>query len=161
MRFKSGDTIVYPPCGVGKITAIEKKEIVGQTLTCYVITILGKDLTVMIPVHNAAKVGLRKVITVQEAEEVCAILQQEMDTMPARWKKRYSFNREKIQTGSIYEIARVLKNLTRLQQTKHLSLHEKRMLERTRELIVREIAHSKHIGTTQAEMLIAKHCYRS
>lgn len=159
--FKNGETVVYPPCGVGKITAIEKKEIVGQTIACYVITILGKNLTVMIPVRNAAKVGLRRVITAKEAERVCAILQQEMDKMPAKWTKRYSFNREKIQTGSIYEIAKVLKNLTRLQKTNHLSLHEKRILERTRDLIVGEIAHSKNIGTTQAEMLIERCCYRS
>jgi CarD family transcriptional regulator len=161
VRFKRGETVVYPPVGVGKITTIEKKKIAGQNIACYVITIPGKNLTVMIPIHNAAKVGLRRVITAKEAERVCAILQQKMDKMPARWTKRYSFHREKIQTGSIYEIAAVLKNLTHLQQTRHLSLHETRMLERIRELIVREIAYSKHIGMTQAEKLIARCCCRS
>lgn len=159
--FKTGDNVVYPPCGVGKIKAIEKKAIAGQSISCYVITIFGKNLTVMIPVRNVAKVGLRRVITAKEAEKVCAILRQKTDKMPAKWMKRYSFHREKIQTGSIYEIARVVKNLTRLQKTKQLSLHEKRMLERTRELIVGEIAHSKNIGTTQAEILIEKCCYRA
>ena len=108
--FKTGDKVVYPPCGVGKIAAIEKKEIAGQSIVCYVITFLGKNLTVMIPVRKAEKVGLRRVITAKEAEKICAILRQKMDKMPTRWTKRYSFHREKIQTGSIYEVARVVKN---------------------------------------------------
>ena len=159
--FRNGETVVYPPCGVGRITAIERKEIAGQNISCYVIRILEKRLTVMIPILNAVKLGLRRVITPEEAENVCTILQQEMDSMPDKWTKRYSFNREKIQTGSIYEIAKVLKNLTRLQETKGLSFSEKRMLDRTRELVVEEIAYSKHLRTLQAEILIEKCCCRS
>ena len=92
-----------------------------------------------------------------------AILQQKMSTMPSlsRWTRRYNFNREKIRTGSIYEIAEVFKNLTLLEKTKDLSLSEKRMLESSRELIVTEIAYSKKIRTTQAETLIDLLCCRS
>jgi CarD family transcriptional regulator len=156
--FKVGEKVVYPPYGVGKIEAIEKKEIAGQRMQCYVLTIFGKNLKILVPVFNVRKVGLRQLIKEEEVEQVLDILQQKMNTMPSRWTKRCNFNREKIRTGSIYEIAEVFKNLTRLEKIRDLSFIEKRMLERTRELIVREIAYSKKIRTAQAESLIDKCC---
>ena len=159
--FEVGEKIVYPPYGVGKIESIEKKEIVGQNMQCYVLTILEKNLKIIVPVFNARKVGLRQLIKEEEVEKVLAILQQKMNKMPSRWTRRYNFNREKIRTGSIYEIAEVFKNLTRLEKIRDLSLIEKRMLENTRELIVTEMAYSKKIRATQAESLIDKLCCRS
>jgi CarD family transcriptional regulator len=159
--FEVDEKIVYPPYGVGKIEAIENKEIAGQKMNCYILHIPGKHLKIIVPVFNARKVGLRQIIKAEDIEKVLHILQQEMDNMPAKWTKRCSLNREKIRTGSIYEIAEVFKNLTRLEKTRDLSMNEKRMLESSRELLVSEIAHSKKIGTTQAESLIDKFCCRS
>jgi len=156
--FEVGEKVVYPPYGVGKIEAIEKKEIAGQKMNCYVLHILGENLKIIVPVFNARKVGLRQLIKEEDVEKVLDILKQEMNKMPSKWTRRCSLNREKIRTGSIYKIAEVFKNLTRLEKTRDLSLIEKRMLESTRELIVSEIAHSKKIRTTQAESLIDKFC---
>jgi CarD family transcriptional regulator len=156
--FGIGDKVVYPTHGVGKIESIEEKEIAGQKIKCYVLNILGKDLKIIVPVFNAQKVGLRQIIKEEEVERVLNILKDEINNMPPKWNKRYSFNLDKIRTGSIYEIAEVFKNLTRLGRKKELSFGERKMLDSTKELIVVEIAHSKKIGTAQAESLVDECC---
>jgi CarD family transcriptional regulator len=156
--FGVGDKVVYPTHGVGKIEAIDEKEIGGQKIKCYVLNILGKDLKIIVPMFNAQKVGLRQIIKEDEVERVLNILRDEINNMPPKWNKRYSFNMDKIRTGSIYEIAEVFKNLTRLGRKKELSFGERKMLDSTKELIVVEIAHSKKIGTAQAESLINECC---
>ncbi|PID59050.1 CarD family transcriptional regulator [candidate division KSB3 bacterium] len=156
--FTVGDKVVYPSHGVGRIEGVEEKEIAGQKVTCYVLSIIGKDLKIIVPTFNAQKVGLRQIIQEPEVERVFDILSDEINNMPPKWNKRYNFNLDKIRTGSIYEIAEVFKNLTRLGQKKELSFGERKMLDSTRELIVMEIAHSKKIGTAQAESLINKCC---
>ena len=158
MVFGVGDKVVYPTHGVGKIESIEEKEVAGQQIKCYVLSILGKELKIIVPIFNAQKVGLREIIKEDEVEKVFDILRDEINNMPPKWNKRYNFNMDKIRTGSIYEIAEVFKNLTRLGRKKELSFGERKMLDSTRELIVIEIAHSKRIGTAQAESLINECC---
>jgi CarD family transcriptional regulator len=156
--FSVGDKVVYPSHGVGKIEAMEEKEIAGQTIQCYVLSIIGKELKIIVPTFNAKKVGLRRIIQENDLEKVFDILRDEINNMPPKWNKRYNFNMDKIRTGSIYEIAEVFKNLTRLGRRKELSFGERKMLDSTKELIVMEIAHSKKIGTAQAESLINECC---
>jgi len=156
--FNVGDKVVYPSHGVGRIEAIEEKEVAGQKIKCYVLSIIGKELKIIVPMFNAQKVGLRQIIQEEEVERVFDILRDEINNMPPKWNKRYTFNLDKIRTGSIYEIAEVFKNLTRLGQRKELSFGERKMLDSTKELIVIEIAHSKKIGTSQAENLINACC---
>ncbi|GAK54824.1 transcriptional regulator [Candidatus Vecturithrix granuli] len=156
--FAVGDKVVYPSHGVGRIEALEEKEIAGQKLQCFVLSIIGKDLKIIVPVSNSQKVGLRQIIDEEEVERIFDILRDEINNMPPKWNKRYNFNMDKIRTGSIYEIAEVFKNLTRLGRRKELSFGERKMLDSTRELIVMEIAHSKRIGTAQAESLIDECC---
>lgn len=157
--FQVGDKVVYPTHGVGRIEAIEEREVANQKIKCYVLSIIGKELKIIVPTFNAQKVGLRQIIQEDEVERVFNILKDEANNMPPKWNKRYNFNLDKIRTGSIYEIAEVFKNLTRLGQRKELSFGERKMLDSTRELIVIEIAHSKKIGTSQAETLINECCF--
>ena len=156
--FSVGDKVVYPTHGVGRIEAMEEKDIAGQKIKCYILSIIGKDLKIIVPTFNVQKVGLRQIIQEQEVERVFDILREEINNMPPKWNKRYNFNLDKIRTGSIYEIAEVFKNLTRLGMKKELSFGERKMLDSTRDLIVMEIAHSKKIGTAQAESLINECC---
>ncbi len=156
--FSVGDKVVYPSHGVGRIEAIEEKEVTGQKIRCFVLSIIGKELKIIVPTFNVQKVGLRQIIQEDELERVFGILREEINNMPPKWNKRYNFNMDKIRTGSIYEIAEVFKNLTRLGRKKDLSFGERKMLDSTRELIVIEIAHSKKIGTAQAETLINQCC---
>ena len=156
--FSVGDKVVYPTHGVGRIEAMEEKDIAGQQIKCYILSIIGKDLKIIVPTFNVQKVGLRQIIQEEELDKVFDILREEINNMPPKWNKRYNFNMDKIRTGSIYEIAEVFKNLTRLGRKKELSFGERKMLDSTKELIVMEVAHSKKIGTAQAESLVDECC---
>jgi CarD family transcriptional regulator len=156
--FSIGDKVVYPTHGVGRIEAIEEKEVGGARMSFYVLSIYGKDIKIMVPTVNADKIGLRQVVKEEELERVFDILSDGIDKMPLKWNKRYIFNMDKIKTGSIYEIAEVFRNLTLLSKEKELSFGEKKMLDSTRDLIVKEIAYSKKIETSQAETLVNKYC---
>jgi CarD family transcriptional regulator len=144
--FKIGDLAVYPAHGVGKIEAIETKSIGGDSQDFYIMRILENDMKIMIPVQNADMVGLRPLINSGDVPKVYEILQsREISVNSATWNRRYREYMEKIKTGSIYELAEVLRDLTVLQEDKELSFGERKMLETARALLITEVAIAKGV----------------
>ncbi|MBC7358609.1 transcriptional regulator, CarD family [Desulfacinum infernum DSM 9756] len=144
--FKVGDLAVYPAHGVGKIEAIETKTIGGDSQDFYIMRILENDMKIMIPVQNADMVGLRPLINSEDVPKVYEILQsREISVNSATWNRRYREYMEKIKTGSIYELAEVLRDLTVLQEDKELSFGERKMLETARALLITEVAIAKGV----------------
>ena len=150
VSFKVGDNAVYPGRGVGTVTAIESKEIFGNELIFYSLEIFenGKKLKVMVPQKNVKSVGLRPIISEDEASKVLDILKEAEtrgDNQPVKidnqtWNRRYREYMEKIKTGSVYEIAQVLRDLYLLKVDKELSFGERNMLKKARELLFRELS---------------------
>jgi len=139
--FNVGDLAVYPAHGVGVIEAIEQKAIGGNQHTFYIMRILDNDMKIMVPKGNADQVGLRGVMTVEEAEEVYSILKKrDVEFTPQAWNRRYREYMDKIKTGSVKDLAVVLRDLYLLQMDKPLSFGEKKMLESAKALLVKEIA---------------------
>jgi len=139
--FKVGDLAVYPAQGVGVIEAIEKKEIMGSKQLFYIMKILGNGMTIMIPIDSAKAVGLRDVISENEIPEVYKILRDRDITIDKQnWNKRYKEYLEKIKTGSVFEIARVLRDLFMLRYDKDLSFGERKMLDTAKNLLIKEIS---------------------
>ena len=141
VEFKVGDKAVYPAQGVAEVISIDEKDIAGQRQRFYVLRILDTDRKIMVPVSNAGAVGLRQVISEQEIREIFDILKERtigFDTQT--WNRRYRGFMDKIKTGSIYDVAEVLRDLYRLKANKQLSFGERRMLDTARSLIVKEIA---------------------
>jgi len=142
--FNIGDLAVYPAHGVGLIENIEKKSISGIELIFYVIRILDNDMKIMIPKKNAEQVGLRKVISGNEVEQVYAILEEkDVEFTPQTWNRRYREYMDKIKTGSIFDLAAVLRDLYILQMDKPLSFGEKKMLDTAKGLLVKELSVAK------------------
>ncbi len=145
--FKIGDLAVYPAQGVGVIEAIEKKEIMGCTQLFYIMKILGNSMIIMIPTGGAESVGLRCVISEKEIPRVYEILKDRDVTIDKQtWNKRYKEYLEKINTGSVFEIAEVLRDLFILKydQEKELSFGERKMMDTARNLLVKEISVATH-----------------
>ena len=139
--FKVGDLAVYPAHGVGLIEAIEEKEIGGNTLVFYVMRILDNDMKIMIPKNNTDAVGLRSIISPEEVERVYSILEEkDVKFTPQTWNRRYREYMERIKTGSIFDLAAVLRDLYILQMDKPLSFGEKKMLETAKSLLVKELS---------------------
>lgn len=139
-KFKVGDNAVYPKHGVGRVIAVEIKEILGSKKEFYSIQIIETGMKIMIPKDNIDSVGLRPIITQDEAKKVVDILRKKdikVDTQT--WNRRYRDYMEKINTGSVYEIAEVLRDLFILQVEKELSYGEKKMLETARTRLFKEL----------------------
>ena len=139
--FRVGDLAVYPAHGVAQIVGVETREISANKQTFYILKILENGMKIMIPTRNAGAVGLRELIRADEVDEVFAILKsREVAVEGQTWNRRYREYMEKIKTGSVFEIAEVLRDLQRLKGDKELSFGERKMLDTARTLIVKEIA---------------------
>ncbi|MDA3971648.1 MAG: CarD family transcriptional regulator [Desulfobulbaceae bacterium] len=139
--FKKGDMAVYPGHGVGKIKKIETQVVAGEEHSFYVMEVRDTSMTVMIPCLTSEKVGLRAIITTDDVDEVFTILNmKDVEIVAQPWNQRYREYMEKIKSGSVFEIASVLRDLFVLTETKDLSFGERKMLDSARILLVSEIS---------------------
>ena len=149
--FKSGDMAVYPAHGVGKIESIEHKEIGGTEQSFYVMKIIETGMVVMIPTTGRGT-GLRSIIPSGEVSKIYEILEEkDVIISPQPWNQRYRDYMQKIKTGSVYEIASVLRDLNVLSSDKSLSFGEKKMMDTARSLLVKEIAIANSIKEQKVE----------
>lgn len=140
-EFKVGDKAVYPARGVAEVVSIEEKDIAGNRQRFYVLRLLDTDHKIMVPVSNAQNIGLRKPISDKEIKEIFRILKvKEIPFDNQTWNRRYRGFMDKIKTGSVFDVAEVLRDLSRLRANKALSFGERQMLEKARGLIVKEIS---------------------
>ena len=138
--FNVGDNAVYPGHGVGKIVANETKEILGRKQTFYTVQIVENGMKIMIPSDNVESVGLRPIISQDEASKVIGILKEKTTKIDNQtWNRRYREYMEKIKTGSVFEIAEVLRDLFLLKVDKELSFGERKMLDTARSLLLKEL----------------------
>jgi len=156
LTFSIGDKVVYPTHGVGIIEQISSRTIGSQIERFYLLKIKASSLKVMVPFHNVGSVGLRKVIRNGEVQKIVDFLAYGKCENNADWKYRFKENSDKMRTGSLLDVAIVLKGLLLLAQSKPLSFREKKMLERTRYLLVSELAMAKNREETDIEDLLNK-----
>ena len=156
-EFKVGDKAIYPKQGVTEVVSIEERKIGTAKMEFYVLRPLdGKNNdTIMVAVAQARKVGLRPPISESDIKEIFALLEEQPVVFDNQtWNRRYRGFMDKIKTGSVFDVAEVMRDLYRLQAEKSLSFGEKKMLETARNLVVKEIAvaRSKTEESTQAEI---------
>ena len=155
-NFRIGEKVVYPTHGVGIIEQIHSWPASSSSQKFYLLRIYSNSLRVMVPFSNAASVGLRRIVKTQEIERILAYL-ADGDCFPASdWKCRFKENSEKMRSGSLLQVAEVLKCLLRVCQSKELSFRERKMLDRSRYLLASEVAVVKNLSHDAAEALLAK-----
>src|SRR5687767_13013607 len=148
VTFEVGDKVIYPNHGLGIVERIEDKTILGTTCGFYHLRIVANETTVLVPVSNVDGVGLRRAISDDEVERLFGLLGDGKIDNHQNWKGRFKDNSDKMRSGSIYDVADVLKSLTFLAKSKSLSFREKRMLDRAKFLIISEV--SEVMRTTAA-----------
>jgi CarD family transcriptional regulator len=156
INFRIGDKVVYPNHGVGVIEQISSRTNGTSVEKFYLLKIKASSLKVMVPFHNVTCVGLRRVIRNGEVQKIVDFLTDGKCQNHADWKYRFKENSEKMRTGSLIDVAEVLKSLLILNQSKPLSFREKKMLERARYLLVSEMALAKNIDEPEVEHLLSK-----
>lgn len=137
--YNIGDSVVYPTHGAGVIEGIEQKEVLGKMQSYYVMHIPIGDMRVMVPMENAAEIGVRDVIDKETAEKVLESFRtSEMDIIQ-NWSKRFRDNMEKIKSGDLYEVCAVIKSLMLRDRQKGLSTGERKMLSNAKQILISEI----------------------
>ena len=150
--FKIGDLAVYPAQGVGVIESIEKKEIMCNKQMFYIMKIMGNGMKIMIPTDSADSVGLREVIHKDDISKIYDILRCKDVTIDKQtWNKRYREYLEKIKTGSVFEIASVLRDLLVLKTDKNLSFGERKIMDTAKNLLIKEISVASKLEETKVE----------
>ncbi len=146
-HFAVGDKAVYPVHGVAEVVALESRDVGGSKVPVYILKILDTGMKIMVPTTNAGSVGLRDLISSKEVKEVYSILKErDIPRDTQTWNRRYREYMEKIKTGSVFEIAEVLRDLCVLRMTKDLSFGERKMLDTARGLLIKELALAKGVG---------------
>jgi CarD family transcriptional regulator len=156
MDFKLGEKVVYPNHGVGLIEQISFGYVNGKSERFYMCKIMSSGLKVMVPQSNIESVGLRPIIRSTQAGAVLSYLERGRSDSHHDWKHRFKENSDKMRTGSLMEVAAVLKGLIALSRTKPLSFREKKMLERAKHLLVSELATVRNTTEQAVEVNIAR-----
>ena len=151
VNFKVGDKVVYPHHGAGMVLKKEKKLVFEEKREYLTIKILHNDMTVQVPCENAGAAGLRRVIDELTVNKVVDVLKDDVSEMPGNWNRRFKYNREKIRTGDIFELAEVIRNLAVLEAEKGLSSGEKQMFVRAKKILSSELMYALEMGEEEAE----------
>ena len=162
MTFEVGDKVIYPNQGLGVVTRIEEKTILGTTCGFYHLRMVANETTVLVPVDNVDGVGLRRAIGDEEIDRLFGLLGDGKIDNHQNWKGRFKDNSDRMRTGSIYDVVEVLKSLTFLAKSKNLSFREKRMLDRAKFLVISEIsevAREKSEAIEQKVDLALERCF--
>lgn len=139
--FSEGDMAVYPAHGVGVIKSVEMQTVAGIDQNFYVLEILENKMTIMIPTISSESVGLRAIVDESEVSGVLDILEDRTVELGTQtWNRRYRDYMEKIKTGSVHEVASVLRDLFLLSVDKDLSYGERKMLDTAKGLLVTELS---------------------
>jgi len=117
--FKKGELVVYPAHGIGRIEDVQVKLVDGEERLFLVVRIIENEMKILLPVTNAKHVGVRPLIDRDEIPQIFEVLKKrEISVVSASWNKRYREYKDKIKSGSIYELAEVFRNLYLIQTAK-------------------------------------------
>ena len=138
--FSIGDKVLYPIHGAGVIEDIEKKEVLGEVQEYYILKMPANHMNVMVPVKQMKKLGVREILSKEEMDQVFKIFTQEDESkLPKNWNRRYRYNMDRIKSGDIEEIAKVVLCLEILDHEKSLSTGERKMLNNAKQIIISEM----------------------
>lgn len=143
--FNIGDKVVYPMHGAGIIEEIEEKNILGEKRKYYIMKIPIGEMKVMIPLDNIDEIGIRNVISDTEIEYVMSLLKDSASEMPDNWNRRYRENMDKLKSGDIFEVAKVVRNLMLVDREKGLSTGERKMLANAKQILISELVLAKNL----------------
>ncbi len=141
IKFKVGDKVVYPGHGVGEIVEVQEKKIANTAQHFFNIVIMESEMKIMVPVAQCESVGLRRIVDKKTIDKVFRILKDRSSKIDTQtWNRRFREYSQKIKTGSVFEIAEVIRDLSVLSADKELSFGEKKMLDTAHGLLASEIA---------------------
>ena len=152
--FKVGDSIVYPNQGLGIIEDIQVEDYFGETSKIYHLRILSNNTLVLVPSSSAEEIGIRKPISVRSVKKIFDFMRNGDVDVTMNWKGRYKEHLNLLKSGTMTDMALVLKSLYYLNLIKPLSFREKKMMEKVKELIVSEISEVSSTSNSAIEQKV-------
>ena len=154
LKYKVNQEIVYPLHGVGKIISIEDRDFRGNTLTYYIIYIEVSDMTVMVPVDKADELGIRAIVNSRESKKALKLISEDFEPVPSDWKMRYQMNLDLLKSGSVLDIATVVRTLYHRSKVKELPILERKLFDSALRLLIDEISFSMNKQKGEVEEMI-------
>src|SRR5574344_1672870 len=139
-KFQIDQKIVYPSHGVGVITEIFEKTFRDSTMLYYKIYVESSDMIVMVPVAKAEELGIRAIVSAEEAEKALDLLSDDFEPITSDWKLRYQMNLELLKKGTISDIAQIVRCLYNRSKVKELPIQERKLYDSAKKLLEDEIS---------------------
>ncbi len=152
--FQVGDKIVHPMHGAGIIESIVTQKVNGVVRDYYTLKLPGRTMLVMIPVENCAEIGVRPVVDCEYAARVLDAIPTIEVNMTQNWNRRYRENMERLKSGDLFEVARVVKGLMLRDAKQGLSTGERKMLHSAKQILISEIVLSRSCSYEDVEACI-------
>jgi CarD family transcriptional regulator len=156
MNFRTGQKVAYPNLGVCSVVCVENKQFGTASVEVYSLKLLADDSVIFVPTANAKSVRLRPVINSLQCQQLMQYLGESLKDVSCDWKVRSREFADKIQSGDVFEVADVLKQLNYLNNQKQLSFREQRTFEKAKFLVVSELATACSQPACQVEINIEK-----
>lgn len=141
-EFSINQIVVYPSQGVGEVTDVFKKDFKGKEVYYYKIHIPVSDMNIMVPVENAQSMGIRSVVEKEQAEKAIELLGEEFDPPTSDWKLRYQQNIDLLHSGSVEDIAAIVRCLYHRSKIKELPAMERKLYESAKKLLEDELSYA-------------------
>jgi len=152
--FKVGDKVIYPNQGLGIIEDIQLEDYFGKRSKVYHLRIYSNNTLVMVPSSNTEEIGIRKPVSVKSVKKIFDFMRNGDVDVTMNWKGRYKEHLNLLKSGTMLDMALVLKSLYYLNLIKPLSFREKKMMERVKELIVSELSEVSSLSIPKIEQKV-------
>ena len=148
---KIGDKVIYPNQGLGVVEAIHEEAYNGERFKVFNLRIISNNTLVTLPSATAQELGIRRPMTEESVRKLYQFIGDGDVDVTADWKGRYKEHLNLMKSGTLFDMATVLKSLYFLSLQKPLSFREKKMMEKAKELIVSEVSEALAVPCTKIE----------
>jgi len=151
VKFKKGDTVIYPQHGACVVQGTKKMEFFGESQEYLILKTVINEMTLKVPVSSTDEVGVRPPVSADELEDLVAVLAKPDPRVPSNWSRRFKNHQEKLKSGDVYQVAEVVRNLAARNRDASLSAAERTMYERARVNLISEISPALKVSAEEAE----------
>ncbi len=151
LAFSSGDFVVYPAHGVGKVSDITKQKVAGTELDLIVVNFDKDKMTLRIPMAKAETTGLRRISDAGIMDDAINTLKGKARVKKIMWSRRAQEYENKINSGSPVAIAEVIRDLHRNENLAEQSYSERQIYEQALDRLATEYAVFENISTADAQ----------
>jgi CarD family transcriptional regulator len=150
LGFKTGEFIIYPAHGLGKIVSIDEQEIAGFKLELFVVSFMKEKMTLRVPTAKVAQVGMRKLSDPATILKALDVLTGRARIKRTMWSRRAQEYEAKINSGDIIAVAEVVRDLYRSEAQPEQSYSERQLYEAALDRLMSEVSAVDEITDTEA-----------